>query len=191
MIRRRTKKYRKIKRYFKGGKCKCSSTMTVTNSNNNNNNNSNKKPKEIPDMTKLLGNNASEEEIKARQEMAKAKTKDQLNSVMKNKLPDIDLGSLGQQLSNGNGAKDATKKAVNAVTNKLPGPLKGLAEGFADPDKLQGLQNKVGSIGEMAGPIAGKLGSFGSMLGKKGGKKKNKKTKKNRKNRKKKSKKLL
>ena len=38
--------------------------MTVTNSNNNGNNNINKKPKKIPDMTKLLGENVEEEEVK-------------------------------------------------------------------------------------------------------------------------------
>jgi len=174
MIRNKTNKYRKIRRYLTGGKCKCSSTMTITNGNNSNNKNNNKKLKKIPDMTKLLGENAEEEEVKARQELANAKSQEKRNSIIKDKLPGINLKSLGQQL-------DSSNESASNMINKI--------STMTDSNKMGEVTDKLGSVAKMAGPLAGKLGS---MFGKKGGKrKKSIKKKKNRKNRKKKSKKLL
>ena len=94
-----------------------------------------------------------------------------------------------------NGVKDATKKAANVVTNKLPGPLKGLGKGFADKminGKFNNLKNgketsfSLGSKEVLSSKKKRFLICFGKMFGKKGGKKKitNKKEEK-------KSKKLL
>ena len=123
-------------------------------------------------MTKLLGENVEEEEVKARQELANAKSQEKRNNVLKSKLPDIDVTALGQQLSSQNGAKDATKKAANVVTNKLPGPLKGLAKGFADKminSKFNNLKNgketsfSLGSKGVLSSKKKG-LGSLGKII---------------------------
>ena len=68
-------------------------------SNNNGNNNINKKPKKIPDMTKLLGENVEEEEVKVQDRnylMLNLKKKE----IMFKKVNyQIDVTALGQQLA--------------------------------------------------------------------------------------------
>ena len=191
----------------KGGKnYKCESSITMSNNNNRtrttpnyglNNVKMNGKI-DVPDMTKLLGNN---NEDGLRKKLLSVKNSE-MASIIASEAPDIDLNSIKKQVSSDGidgivdvlkenpeaigQAKDMAKQAINQAP--IPGFAKGIAKSVAG--KAMNVASKPQNMEKMAG-IAKKFIKGGKNSRKNNKKYSRKKRKYRRKRNRKKSKRLL